>query len=87
MAGRAPRAPRSPPTSAATPYDGRAGAARRRGRQRPAPVSSANACLTVQRGPDGRLMHVDVDAGWLCAARPDQLERAVIQACRFGTEA
>jgi hypothetical protein len=50
------------------------------------PVSSANGFLTVQRGPDGRLVHVAADAAWLSAARQDQLERAVIEACRFETE-
>jgi hypothetical protein len=87
MSGRAPaRAPRPPDIR----REARQVRARHRSfarpEHRPGPVSSDNAYVTVQRGPDGRLMHVDVDAEWLCAARPDQVERAVIQACRFVTE-
>lgn len=55
-------------------------------RPSPAPVTSDNGYLTMQRGRDGRLIGVSVDAEWLSAARPEQLERALRQASLFGTE-
>lgn len=86
VAGRSPaRAPR-PPDISRDAVRRRAGATRV-ARATPAPVLSANGFLEVQRGRDGRLLHVDVDAGWLSAVQPAQLERAVIEACRYGREA
>jgi hypothetical protein len=52
----------------------------------PAPCTSENGYLTVQRGADGRLMGVQVDAEWLSGARPQHLQQAVMQAIRLGTE-
>lgn len=50
----------------------------------PPPVTSTNGYLTVQRAADGLLLSVEVDAAWLSAARPQHLERAIVEACRFG---
>ena len=81
------------PLRAPTPPDvSREACARRRAargprlprRAQPAPVSSDNGYVTVQRGADGRLVDVSVDAEWLSGARPDQLARAILQASRFG---
>ncbi len=86
VAGESPaRAPRPPDISREALR--RHADEKRAARPGPAPVRSANGYLTVQRGHDGRLLHVDVDAGWLSAAQPAQLERAVIEACRYETGA
>lgn len=50
------------------------------------PVTSDNGYLTVQRGADGRLLNIDVDAEWLSGARTHHLQDAILQACRLGTE-
>jgi hypothetical protein len=87
VSGRSPaRAPRPPDISRGAVRSRQRHRASARRAQRPAAVSSANGFLTVQRGLDGRLVRVDVDAAWLSAARPEQVERAVIEACRFETE-
>jgi len=52
----------------------------------PPPLSSDNGYLTIQRGADGRLKSVHVDAEWLSGARPQHLQQAVLQAIRVGTE-
>jgi len=52
----------------------------------PPPVTSDNGYLTVQRGADGRLLRIQVDAEWLGGARTEHLQQAVLQAGRLGTE-
>lgn len=54
--------------------------------EQPRPTTSENGYLTVQRGADGRLLGVDVDAEWLGGARAHHLQEAVLQACRVGAE-
>lgn len=86
VAGRSPaRAPRPPDISRAAVRRRTAAIDAQRRPAHPEPVTSGNGYLTVQRGHDGRLVHVEVDAAWLGAARPEQLERAVVEACRYGT--
>lgn len=84
VSGRSPaRAPR-PPDISRDAVRRRAGRPARAHRGEPlAPVTSGNGYLTVQRGRDGRLLHVEVDGRWLSAARPAQLERAVLEACHY----
>lgn len=87
VTGRSPaRAPRPPDISREARRRRRSHGSSTRLEERPAPVSASNGFLTVQRGLDGRLVHVDVDAAWLSAARQDQLERAVLEACRYEPE-
>lgn len=50
----------------------------------PAPATSGNGYLTVQRSVDGQLIGLEVDTAWLGAARPEHLERAIVEACDLG---
>lgn len=48
--------------------------------ERPPARTSDNGYLTVQRGPAGDLLTVDVDAEWLLGTRTEHLEAAIEQA-------
>lgn len=54
--------------------------------ERPAPRTSANGYLTVQRGHAGELLNVHVDPEWLLGARPEHLETAIEQAMTITTD-
>ena len=88
LSGLSPaRAPRPPDMSRKACARRRAArdGARETVRPRPEPVTSDNGYLTIQRGPEGRLVDLTVDAEWLSAATADHLERAIVQAARFGS--
>ena len=53
---------------------------------RPAARTSNNAYLTVQRGPAGDLLTVEVDPEWLLGARAEHLEAAIEQATTITTD-
>ncbi|MBM0126600.1 YbaB/EbfC family nucleoid-associated protein [Pimelobacter simplex] len=52
-------------------------------RRRPAPGTSDNGFLTVQRSPRGDIVDIEVDESWLSGARPEHLEAAIAQATRY----
>lgn len=54
-----------------------------RRRERPAPGTSDNGFLTIQRSSRGDIAAIEVDAPWLGGARPEHLEAAIVQAARY----
>jgi hypothetical protein len=87
VAGREPlRMPTPPDVSYEAFQDGRlaAGAAHRPAR--PAPGTSDNGYLTIQRGRSGGIDAIHVDAAWLSGASAQYLEAAFVQAAAFTPE-
>jgi len=54
--------------------------------KRPAPRTSANGYLTIQRGHAGEMLTVEVDPEWLLGARSEHLETAIEQAMFITTD-